>query len=90
MNISGRVNINYIFLFHAFQGLRPIIPKHTHPKLAELLEKCWQQDPALRPDFSEIIEILQQTAKEVGDEGEGRHKEKSSGGFLSVLRRGHH
>ncbi|XP_075673563.1 serine/threonine-protein kinase STY46-like isoform X2 [Castanea sativa] len=72
------------------KGLRPIIPKHTHPKLAELLEKCWQQDPALRPDFSEIIEILQQTAKEVGDEGEGRHKEKSSGGFLSVLRRGHH
>ena len=63
--MSGLVNINYIFLCYAFQGLRPIIPKHTHPKLAELLEKCWQQDPALRPDFSEIIEILQQTAKEV-------------------------
>ncbi|KAK7838645.1 mechanosensitive ion channel protein 4 [Quercus suber] len=47
------------------KGLRPIIPKHTHPKLAELLEKCWQQDPVLRPDFSEIIEILQQTAKEL-------------------------
>ncbi|KAI7990602.1 Serine/threonine-protein kinase STY17 [Camellia lanceoleosa] len=42
------------------QGLRPTIPKHTHPKLAELLEKCWQQNPTLRPNFSEIIEILKQ------------------------------
>ncbi|XP_028102098.1 serine/threonine-protein kinase STY17-like [Camellia sinensis] len=48
------------------QGLRPTIPKHTHPKLAELLEKCWQQNPTLRPNFSEIIEILKQISKEVG------------------------
>ncbi|KAK4401352.1 Serine/threonine-protein kinase STY46 [Sesamum angolense] len=71
------------------KGLRPTIPKHTHPKLAELLERCWQQDPALRPDFSELIEILQQISKEVGDDGEDKRKEKS-GGFFSALRRGHH
>ncbi|CAL5356637.1 unnamed protein product [Camellia sinensis] len=47
-------------------NLRPTIPKHTHPKLAELLEKCWQQNPTLRPNFSEIIEILKQISKEVG------------------------
>ncbi|KAE8654350.1 ACT-like protein tyrosine kinase family protein isoform 2 [Hibiscus syriacus] len=70
------------------KGLRPIIPKNTNPKLAELLERCWQQDPTLRPDFSEIIETLQQIAKEVGGEGENRRKDKSSGGFLSILRRG--
>ncbi|THG04684.1 hypothetical protein TEA_017229 [Camellia sinensis var. sinensis] len=46
------------------KGLRPTIPKNTHPKLAELLERCWQHDPNLRPDFSEIIDILQQIAKE--------------------------
>ncbi|KAL4319478.1 hypothetical protein GQ457_18G018620 [Hibiscus cannabinus] len=68
------------------KGLRPTIPKHTNPKLTELLERCWQQDPSLRPDFAEIIEILQKIAKEVGDEGEDRRK--SSGGFLSILRRG--
>ncbi|CBI37816.3 unnamed protein product, partial [Vitis vinifera] len=62
------------------------MPKSTHPNLAELLERCWQQDPTLRPDFSEIIEILQQIAKEVGDE-EDRPKVQSSSGFLSVLRR---
>jgi hypothetical protein len=47
------------------QGLRPTIPKHTHSKLGELLQKCWQQDPAERPDFSEILETLQRIAEEV-------------------------
>ncbi|XP_078441729.1 serine/threonine-protein kinase STY46-like isoform X2 [Wolffia australiana] len=45
--------------------LRPVIPKSTTPKLKELLERCWQQDPSLRPDFSEIIDLLQQIAKEL-------------------------
>ncbi|XP_074329800.1 serine/threonine-protein kinase STY46-like isoform X2 [Apium graveolens] len=72
------------------KGLRPTIPKHTLPKLADLLENCWQQDPVLRPDFTEIIRILQQIVKEVGDEAESRPKEKTSGGFLSLLRRNHH
>ncbi|XP_062086878.1 serine/threonine-protein kinase STY46-like [Humulus lupulus] len=71
------------------QGLRPPIPKQTHPKLVEILGKCWERDPALRPDFSEIIDILQQLSKEVADEGDERRK-SSSGRFLSVLRRGHH
>ncbi|XP_068468646.1 serine/threonine-protein kinase STY17 isoform X2 [Phaseolus vulgaris] len=67
------------------KGLRPTIPKTTHPKLSELLQRCWQQDPTLRPDFSETIEILQLIAKEVND-----HKDKSPHGFLSALRRVHH
>ena len=104
-------------MFHS-QGLRPTIPKHTHTKLSELLQKCWQQDPALRPDFSEILETLQRIAEEVcvvwrlnvsyilaltngslccclsilqvGDEHEGKHKDKILGGFFSALRgRGH-
>ncbi|KAH8510464.1 hypothetical protein H0E87_008138 [Populus deltoides] len=90
--LTGKIPYEYLTPLQAAvgvvqKGLRPTIPKNTQPKLAELLEKCWQQDPALRPDFSEIIEILQQIAKEqVGDSGEWR-KEKSSGRFLSVLRR---
>ncbi|KAJ9132685.1 hypothetical protein P3X46_033525 [Hevea brasiliensis] len=92
--LTGKLPYEYLTPLQAAVGvvqkaLRPTIPKHTHLKVAELLEKCWLQDPALRPDFSDIIEILQQIAKEVGSEGEGR-KDKSSGGFLSVLRRGHH
>jgi len=72
------------------QGLRPTIPKNTNPKLVELLQKCWQQNPTLRPDFSEIIEMLQHMAKEVGCEGGDRHKDKSIGGFFSALKRGRH
>ncbi|XP_030461430.1 serine/threonine-protein kinase STY46-like isoform X1 [Syzygium oleosum] len=71
------------------KGLRPTIPKHTHPKLGELLQRCWQADAKMRPDFVDIITILQQIAKEVAEEGDDRCKEKPSK-FLSVLRRGYH
>jgi hypothetical protein len=47
--------------------LRPTIPKNAHAKLAELLQKCWQQDPAQRPDFSKILGTLQKIAEEVCD-----------------------
>ncbi|KAG8655794.1 hypothetical protein MANES_04G069600v8 [Manihot esculenta] len=68
--LTGKLPYEYLTPLQAAvgvvqKGLRPTIPKHTNPKLSELLEKCWQQDPALRPDFSEIIQILQQIAKEV-------------------------
>ncbi|MBA0741884.1 hypothetical protein Gogos_015005, partial [Gossypium gossypioides] len=46
------------------KSLRPTIPKHTHPRLRELLERCWLQYPSQRPNFSEIIDILKQIAKE--------------------------
>uniref|UniRef100_A0A0E0QUJ9 non-specific serine/threonine protein kinase n=1 Tax=Oryza rufipogon TaxID=4529 RepID=A0A0E0QUJ9_ORYRU len=72
------------------KGLRPTIPKNAHAKLSELLQKCWQQEPAERPDFSEILETLQRIAEEVGDEHDGKHKEKILGGLFSALRgRGH-
>ncbi|GAB2267810.1 Serine/threonine-protein kinase sty46, variant 2 [Dionaea muscipula] len=88
--LTGKLPYEYLTPLQAAvgvvqKGLRPTIPKNTPPMLAELLERCWQQNPTLRPDFSEILEILQQIAKEVGD-GEDRPKEKL-GGFLSVLRR---
>ncbi|KAJ6352032.1 hypothetical protein OIU76_001279 [Salix suchowensis] len=60
------------------QGLRPPIPSHSHPKLAELLERCWQQDPSLRPEFSEIVEHLQQLDRMVADERQDKKKKKVS------------
>ncbi|GAU24935.1 hypothetical protein TSUD_311700 [Trifolium subterraneum] len=47
------------------KGLRPKIPRHTHPKLVELLQWCWHQDPSLRPNFSEIQESLLHISKMV-------------------------
>ncbi|RZC45015.1 hypothetical protein C5167_037962 [Papaver somniferum] len=72
------------------KGLRPTIPKQTHPKLAELLEKCWQQDPSLRPDFSEIIDILRQITKEVVDDGEEQRKKEKPNRFPFLRRNSHH
>ncbi|PUZ71781.1 hypothetical protein GQ55_2G342000 [Panicum hallii var. hallii] len=93
--LTGKIPYEYLTPLQAAvgvvqKGLRPTIPKHTHAKLSELLQKCWQQDPALRPDFSEILETLQRIAEEVGDEHEGKNKDKLLGGFFSALRgRGH-
>ncbi|KAK7283770.1 hypothetical protein RIF29_13516 [Crotalaria pallida] len=52
------------------KGLRPEIPRDTHPKLVELLHHCWHQDPSFRPDFSEILKFLQHISNMV----EGKRK----------------
>ncbi|KAL9395452.1 hypothetical protein Peur_009705 [Populus x canadensis] len=59
------------------QGLRPSIPSHSHPKLAGLLKRCWQRDPFLRPEFSEILELLQQLERTVADGRDDKQKGKS-------------
>ncbi|CAI5512014.1 unnamed protein product [Closterium sp. Naga37s-1] len=46
------------------QGLRPPIPKGTHPRLADLFERCWATNPADRPEFSEIIRVIAEIAQE--------------------------
>ncbi|XP_031495266.1 serine/threonine-protein kinase STY46-like [Nymphaea colorata] len=89
--LTGKLPYEYLTPLQAAvgvvqKGLRPTIPKNTHPKLVDLLERCWQQDPTLRPDFSEIIEILQKIAKEADNEGGDQPNEKpTEGWFLSAL-----
>ncbi|XP_062224286.1 serine/threonine-protein kinase STY46-like [Phragmites australis] len=90
--LTGKIPYEYLTPLQAAigvvqKGIRPTIPKDTNAKLAELLQKCWHRDPAERPDFSQILEILQRLSKEVGADTEGRHKAKS--GFLSALKRSH-
>ena len=42
------------------QGERP--PRPTHPTFTEnlwkLIQRCWDQDPHLRPEASEILQVL--------------------------------
>ncbi|KAG0583370.1 hypothetical protein KC19_3G131200 [Ceratodon purpureus] len=47
------------------KGLRPTIPKNIHPKLVDLLQRCWKTDPSERPEFSETTLMLQEILKEV-------------------------
>ncbi|KAG8076557.1 hypothetical protein GUJ93_ZPchr0006g43086 [Zizania palustris] len=90
--LTGKIPYEYLTPLQAAigvvqKGIRPTIPKDTHPNLAELLQKCWHADPAERPGFSQILEILQRLPKEVGADTDGRQKTKS--GFLSALKRSH-
>lgn len=48
-----------------FQGLRPEIPENTHPKLVELMKRCWEAVPAKRPSFSEITVELEELLQHI-------------------------
>ncbi|KAL3689066.1 hypothetical protein R1sor_015375 [Riccia sorocarpa] len=69
------------------KGLRPTIPKHTNPKLIDLLERCWKADPAERPEFAEVTVILQDLLKEVRTVADDDVKRGEKKGFLSALKR---
>ena len=52
-------------------GKRPKIPDYVSPLYRKLIEDCWQQDPKLRPTFSDIVQALgQQEFLDVLDVGE--------------------
>ena len=36
-------------------GLRPRIPANTPPKIAKLIQTCWDQDPKKRPSISKVV-----------------------------------
>ncbi|XP_043720716.1 serine/threonine-protein kinase STY46-like [Telopea speciosissima] len=47
------------------QGLRPELPDNTHPRLLELMQRCWDAAPSNRPSFSEITVELEELLQEV-------------------------
>ncbi|PRQ15915.1 putative protein kinase TKL-CTR1-DRK-2 family [Rosa chinensis] len=48
-----------------FQHRRLDIPNDIDPAIADLIEKCWQTDPKLRPSFAEIMAILKPLQKPI-------------------------
>ncbi|CAL9772515.1 unnamed protein product [Musa acuminata subsp. burmannicoides] len=47
------------------QGLRPDIPKDMHPRLAALMQRCWDEVPSKRPSFEEITQELEELLHQV-------------------------
>ncbi|XP_021771611.1 serine/threonine-protein kinase STY46-like [Chenopodium quinoa] len=47
------------------QGLRPEIPKDIHPRLGDLMQRCWDVAPLKRPPFSIIRAELEDILKNV-------------------------
>ncbi|KDO83683.1 hypothetical protein CISIN_1g044865mg [Citrus sinensis] len=48
-------------------GLRPDLPENAHPKLIDLMQRCWDAVSDNRPSFSEIkleLEVLLQEVQE--------------------------
>lgn len=39
--------------------MRLEIPSDVHPPLSKLIQQCWDEDPNLRPSFSEITVELE-------------------------------
>ncbi|GMH17078.1 hypothetical protein Nepgr_018919 [Nepenthes gracilis] len=48
-----------------FQHRRLDIPEDLDPAIAEIICKCWQTDPKLRPTFSEIMAALKSLQKPI-------------------------
>ncbi|KAJ7006452.1 hypothetical protein NC653_005718 [Populus alba x Populus x berolinensis] len=51
----------------SYKGLRPDLPQKAHPKLLDLMQRCWETVPDKRPSFSEItveLETLLQESQE--------------------------
>lgn len=42
------------------QGLRPEIPKDCPLALQSLIEQCWSQHPDKRPEFWQIVKVLEE------------------------------
>ncbi|KAJ0025548.1 hypothetical protein Pint_07953 [Pistacia integerrima] len=47
------------------QGLRPDLPENAHPKLLDLMQRCWEGVPNKRPSFSDIELELEALVHEV-------------------------
>ncbi|KAJ3679261.1 hypothetical protein LUZ60_017272 [Juncus effusus] len=47
------------------RGARPVVPADCYPALANLMSRCWDTDPDVRPTFAEIVVILEEIEKEV-------------------------
>ncbi|XP_019703609.1 serine/threonine-protein kinase STY46 isoform X2 [Elaeis guineensis] len=60
------------------QGSRPELPERTHPRLLDLMQRCWETAPAKRPSFSQVIVELEEFLKQV-QETAGTSKQEIDG-----------
>ena len=42
------------------QNLRPVFPKGCPPAMRALIEQCWLLQPDKRPEFWQIVKVLEQ------------------------------
>jgi len=47
------------------KGVRPTIPHDCLPALGEIMTRCWDSNPEVRPPFTDIVRMLEQVEMEV-------------------------
>jgi serine/threonine protein kinase len=43
------------------KDLRPTLPADMNPGMKDLITQCWDRNPDIRPEFSEIVRRIQST-----------------------------
>eukprot|EP01125_Pyxidicula_operculata_P003084 TRINITY_DN132_c1_g2_i1.p1 TRINITY_DN132_c1_g2~~TRINITY_DN132_c1_g2_i1.p1 ORF type:complete len:831 (-),score=177.50 TRINITY_DN132_c1_g2_i1:2010-4502(-) len=64
----GDMPLLRVILSVGSQGLRPEIPETVHPKLANVITRCWDDTPESRPSFDELTGIFFNLTTEFEDE----------------------
>ncbi|MQM12255.1 hypothetical protein Taro_045170 [Colocasia esculenta] len=47
------------------KGVRPIIPPDCLPMLGEIMSRCWDANPDVRPTFAEVVRLLENAETEI-------------------------
>ncbi|KAE9445353.1 hypothetical protein C3L33_22749, partial [Rhododendron williamsianum] len=47
------------------KGVRPNIPNDCLPVLSEIMTRCWDGNPDVRPPFTEVIKMLENAEMEI-------------------------
>ncbi|KAF5469400.1 hypothetical protein F2P56_013479 [Juglans regia] len=47
------------------KGVRPVIPNDCLPILSEIMTRCWDANPDVRPPFTEVVRMLENAENEI-------------------------
>jgi len=47
------------------KGVRPAIPQDCLPTLGEIMTRCWDPNPDVRPPFTEVVRMLEHAEMEI-------------------------
>ncbi|CBI20817.3 unnamed protein product, partial [Vitis vinifera] len=47
------------------KGVRPIIPSDCLPVLSDIMTRCWDANPEVRPPFTEVVRMLENAEIEI-------------------------